>query len=127
MAAATKEMKVEQNVDLEKYQGRWYEIASMPSRFQPKNGTNSRATYTLKPDQTIHVLNETWTDGKRSFIEGSAWKFDPKSPDAKLKVRFYVPPFLPLIPVTGDYWVMALDQQYQWAMIGQPSLKYLWV
>jgi apolipoprotein D and lipocalin family protein len=128
MAAQPKDMEVVKNVDLERYQGRWYEIASMPSSFQPKNGTNTRATYRLKPDQqTIDVLNETWVKGKRGYIHGTAWKADPSSPDAKLKVRFYVPPFLPLVPVTGDYWVLALDEDYQWALIGQPSRKYLWV
>ncbi|XP_024401756.1 temperature-induced lipocalin-1 [Physcomitrium patens] len=122
-----KDLNVVQNVDLKRYQGRWYEIASIPSRFQPSTGTNSRATYALKEDQTIHVLNETWVSGKRSYIEGKAWKADAASPDAKLKVRFLVPPFFPIFPVTGDYWVMKLDENYQWALIGQPSRRYLWV
>lgn len=122
-----KDLSVAQNVDLTRYQGRWFEIASMPSRFQPTTGTNSRATYALKEDQTVDVLNETWLDGKRSFINGTAWKVDPASPDAKLKVRFVVPPFFPIFPVTGDYWVMKLDENYQWALVGQPSRKFLWV
>lgn len=123
-----KDLNVAQNVDLTRYQGRWYEIASMPSRFQPTTGTNSRATYKLRDDQTVEVLNETWLDGKRSYITGTAWKVDPASPDAKLKVRFVVPPFLPIFPVTGDYWVMKLDaENYQWALVGQPSRKFLWV
>ncbi|CAM6095934.1 unnamed protein product [Calypogeia fissa] len=121
-------METAKNVDLNKYAGSWYEIASMPSRFQPKSGTNSRATYTLNEDQTIHVLNETWVGGKRSGIEGKAWKVDPNSEDAKLKVQFWVPPFLPLVPVTGDYWVLALEEEnYSYALVGQPSKKYLWV
>jgi apolipoprotein D and lipocalin family protein len=122
-----KDLNVAQNVDLTRYQGRWYEIASMPSRFQPTTGTNSRATYSLQADQTVDVLNETWLDGKRSYIHGKAWKVDLDSPDAKLKVRFVVPPFLPIFPVTGDYWVMKLDKEYQWALVGQPSRKFLWV
>lgn len=128
-AAAVKELSVVNGVDLERYQGRWYEIASVPSKSQPKSGTNSRATYTLKADKSsVDVLNETWVNGKRSFIRGSAWKVDPSSPDAKLKVRFLVPPFLPVIPVTGDYWVIALDlQDYKWALVGQPSRKCLWI
>eukprot|EP01018_Ginkgo_biloba_P005977 Gb_06015 [translate_table: standard] len=120
-------LEVVKGLDLQKYMGRWYEIASMPSRFQPKNGVNTRATYTLNPDNTVHVLNETWTDCKRGSIEGSAYKVDPNSDEAKLKVKFYVPPFLPLIPVLGDYWVMMIDQDYKWAMVGQPSRKYLWI
>lgn len=124
---AKKEMEVVKGVDLQRYMGRWYEIASFPSRNQPKNGTDTRATYTLKEDGTVHVLNETWSDGKRGFIEGTAYKADPNSDEAKLKVKFYLPPFLPIIPVTGDYWVLFLDDDYQYALIGQPSKKSLWV
>ncbi|KAI3771838.1 hypothetical protein L6452_03007 [Arctium lappa] len=120
-------MEVVKGVDLQRYMGRWYEIASFPSRFQPKDGINTRATYKLNEDGTIHVLNETWSGGKRGFIEGTAYKADPKSDEAKLKVKFYVPPFLPIIPVTGDYWVLYLDDDYQHALIGQPSRRYLWI
>ncbi|XP_021741896.1 temperature-induced lipocalin-1-like [Chenopodium quinoa] len=123
-----KEMEVVKGVDLERYMGRWYEIASFPSRFQPKDGVNTRATYKLNPDgATVHVLNETWSAGKRSSIEGSAYKADPNSDEAKLKVKFYVPPFLPIIPVVGDYWILFLDDDYQYALIGQPSRRYLWI
>ncbi|KAL3744199.1 hypothetical protein ACJRO7_013454 [Eucalyptus globulus] len=124
---AKKEMEVVKGLDLQRYMGRWYEIASFPSRFQPKNGADTRATYTLQEDGIVRVLNETWTDGKRGFIEGTAYKADPGSDEAKLKVKFYVPPFLPIIPVVGDYWVLYLDADYQYALIGQPSRKYLWI
>eukprot|EP00246_Nothoceros_aenigmaticus_P001959 TRINITY_DN12632_c0_g1_i1.p2 TRINITY_DN12632_c0_g1~~TRINITY_DN12632_c0_g1_i1.p2 ORF type:complete len:194 (+),score=19.90 TRINITY_DN12632_c0_g1_i1:308-889(+) len=121
------ELMVVSGVDLEKYQGRWYEIATIPSRFQPKDGTNTRATYTLKADGTVGVLNETWSGGKRNSIQGTAWKADPKSDEAKLKVRFWVPPLLPLIPVTGNYYVLALDPDYKWSLVGEPCRKYLWI
>ncbi|XP_014495181.1 temperature-induced lipocalin-1-like [Vigna radiata var. radiata] len=124
---AKEEMKVVKGLDLERYMGRWYEIGSFPSRNQPKDGVNSRATYTLNKDGTVHVLNETWSNGKRGYIEGTAYKADPKSDEAKLKVKFYVPPFLPLFPVTGDYWVLYIDDDYQYALIGQPSRNYLWI
>ncbi|XP_040997786.1 temperature-induced lipocalin-1-like [Juglans microcarpa x Juglans regia] len=124
---AKKEMEVVKGLDLNRYMGRWYEIASFPSRFQPKNGENTRATYTLKDDGTVNVLNETWSDGKRGYIEGTAYKADTNSDEAKLKVKFYVPPFLPIIPVVGDYWVLYLDDDYGYALIGQPSRKYLWI
>lgn len=120
-------MEVVKGVELQRYMGRWYEIASCPSRFQPKNGINTRATYTLNADGTVNVLNETWTDGKRGYIEGSAYKADPSSDEAKLKVKFYVPPFLPIIPVVGDYWILFLDQDYTHALIGEPSRKSLWI
>uniref|UniRef100_A0A2P2IXH9 Apolipoprotein D n=1 Tax=Rhizophora mucronata TaxID=61149 RepID=A0A2P2IXH9_RHIMU len=125
--ASKKEMEVVKGLDVERYMGRWYEIASFPSRFQPKNGANTRATYTLNDDGTVHVLNETWTDGKRGYIEGTAYKADPNSDEAKLKVKFYVPPFLPIIPVVGDYWVLFLDDDYTYALIGGPARKFLWI
>ncbi|KAI7998058.1 Temperature-induced lipocalin-1 [Camellia lanceoleosa] len=52
---------------------------------------------------------------------------DPSSDAAKLKVKFYVPPFLPIIPVVGDYWVLYLDGDYHHALIGQPTRNYLWI
>ncbi len=88
---------------------------------------NTRATYKLNKDGTVHVLNETWSGGKKVSIEGSAYKADPKSDEAKLKVKFYVPPFLPIVPVTGNYWVLYLDDDYQYALIGEPTRKYLWI
>ncbi|CAL0325640.1 unnamed protein product [Lupinus luteus] len=124
---ANKEMEVVKGLDLKRYMGRWYEIASFQSRFQPKDGVDTRATYTLNDDGTVHVLNETWSGGKRGYIEGSAYKVDPKSDEAKFKVKFYVPPFLPIFPVVGDYWVLHIDNDYQYALIGQPSRRYLWI
>ncbi|KAF9614275.1 hypothetical protein IFM89_017076 [Coptis chinensis] len=99
-----KEMQVVKGLDIKRYMGRWYEIASFPSRFQPKDGKNTRATYTLKDDGTVNVLNETFSasDGKRGYIEGTSYKADTYSDEAKLKVKFYVPPFLPIFPVVGD-------------------------
>ncbi|KAJ8504485.1 hypothetical protein OPV22_005371 [Ensete ventricosum] len=127
MGKTAKEMTVVKGVDLQRYMGRWYEIASFPSRFQPRDGANTRATYTLRPDGTVHVLNETWSGGRRGSIEGTAYRADPASDEAKLKVKFYVPPFLPIFPVVGDYWVLYLDDDYQYALIGQPSRTYLWI
>ncbi|KAM3244008.1 hypothetical protein ACQJBY_055741 [Aegilops geniculata] len=120
-------MKVVRNLDLERYMGRWYEIACFPSRFQPKDGANTRATYTLGPDGAVRVLNETWTDGRRGHIEGTAFRAVDAGDEAKLRVRFYVPPFLPVFPVTGDYWVLHVDDAYQYALVGQPSRNYLWI
>ncbi|KAK1395899.1 temperature-induced lipocalin-1-like [Heracleum sosnowskyi] len=124
---ANKELEVVKGLDLERYMGRWYEIASFPSFFQPKTGENTRANYTLNGDATVHVLNETWSSGKRDSIEGTAYKADPSSDEAKLKVKFYVPPFLPIIPVVGDYWVLYIDQDYHHVLVGIPNRKSLWI
>lgn len=121
-------LDVVKDVDVKRYMGRWYEIGSIPTRFQPKDGINTRATYTLKEDGDIAVLNETWTSGKRGHIEGKAWKADPESDEAKLIVQFRVPPFLPLFSVNGDYWILALDKEnYTYAMVGEPRRNNLWV
>ncbi|KAL8464590.1 hypothetical protein ACS0TY_034193 [Phlomoides rotata] len=121
-------MKVVRNLVTERYMGRWYEIALFPSFFQPKNGKDTRTTYNLNSDgSTVHVLNETWSDGKRDSIEGTAYKANPKSDEAKLKVKFYLPLFLPLILVTGNYWVLYVDPDYQYVLIGEPLRKSLWV
>ncbi|KAK9130472.1 hypothetical protein Sjap_010959 [Stephania japonica] len=124
---AKKEMEVVKGLDLERYMGRWYEIASFPSFFQPKDSVNTRATYTLNKDGTVHVLNETYSGGKRVSIEGTAYKADPESDEAKLKVKFYLPPFLPIIPITGNYWVLYIDPDYKVALIGEPTRKFLWI
>ncbi|KAF3338569.1 temperature-induced lipocalin-1 [Carex littledalei] len=126
--ATKKEMSVVKDLDLTKYMGRWYEIASVPNFFQPKDGRNTRATYSLNSDGTIvNVLNETWSGGKRDYIEGTAYKADPNSNEAKFKVKFYVPPFLPIIPVVGNYWVLYLEENYQYVLVGEPSRTNLWI
>ncbi|KAD5317785.1 hypothetical protein E3N88_17731 [Mikania micrantha] len=124
---AKKSTEVVKNIDIARNMGRWYEIASITSRFQPKNGINTATTYTYGDDGTVNVLNETWSDGKRGFIEGTAYKADPNSDEAKLKVKFYVPPILPIIPVVGDYWVLYVDDDYQYCLIGQSSRNDLWI
>ncbi|KAK1420947.1 hypothetical protein QVD17_22930 [Tagetes erecta] len=120
-------MQVVKGLDPIQYMGRWYEIAALPSLFQPKNSINTRATYTLNPCGIVHVCNETWSYGKRDCIQGVAYKADPKSNEAKFKVKFYEPPFLPIIPVVGNYWVLYLDDDYQYVMIGEPDRRYLWI
>uniref|UniRef100_A0A7N0UXK0 Lipocalin/cytosolic fatty-acid binding domain-containing protein n=1 Tax=Kalanchoe fedtschenkoi TaxID=63787 RepID=A0A7N0UXK0_KALFE len=116
-----KEQQVVKGLDLKRYMGRWYEIAKFPSFYEPQSGENTRATYTLKPDGTVDVLNETFLKGKRIFIKGFAYKADPKSDEAKLKVKFN------LLPVIGDYWVLYLDADYQYAVVGEPSRTSLFI
>ncbi|KAG6586364.1 Temperature-induced lipocalin-1, partial [Cucurbita argyrosperma subsp. sororia] len=57
----------------------------------------------------LHSEGRPWVDGKRGFIEGTAVKANPDSDEAKLQVKFYVPPFMPIVPVVGDYWVLYLN------------------
>lgn len=109
-------------VDLERYLGTWYEIGSIPQRFQ-KGCTAVTATYSLRPDGDIRVVNACRRDslgGKPKSITGKAWVVD-KETYAKLKVRFFW-------PFSGDYWIIELDSlNYQYAVVGHPNRQYLWI
>jgi lipocalin len=108
-------------VDLKKYQGMWYEIARLPNYFERKLKCAS-ATYTLREDGKITVVNQGnyISDPQRtSSVKGVAWIPDKNVP-AKLKVQFFW-------PFSGNYWIMELDKDYRYVLVGDPSLKYLWI
>ena len=109
------------SVDLARYAGDWFEIARLPNRFQNKCESNTTASYTLRPDGKIDVLNQCRTaDGGTIRAKGTAKLADAKGPNSKLRVTFFWPFY-------GDYWVLALDPEYRWALVGEPSRKYLWI
>ncbi len=105
-------------VDLARYTGRWYEIASFPQRFQ-KGCTDSRAEYRIRQDGNVEVLNSCLRDGKVDTVKGKAWVVDRKT-GAKLKVSFFW-------PFRGDYWIIDLGKDYEYAVVSAPSMKYLWI
>lgn len=120
-------LKTVAGVDLARYQGKWYEIAKYPNRFQNKCAGNTTAEYSVKPNGGLQVVNECRsTDGKTTSATGEA-KVVKGSSNAKLKVRF-APAFLSFLSmVWGDYWVIDLDSEYTYAVIGDPDRKYFWV
>jgi apolipoprotein D and lipocalin family protein len=108
-------------VDLNRYMGKWHEIASFPQWFQ-KNCVASRADYTLRKDGEVDVLNQCQDktlDGKLRKAKGKAWVVDRKS-NAKLRVRFFW-------PFSGDYWIIDLGANYEYAVVGHPKRDYLWI
>jgi apolipoprotein D and lipocalin family protein len=115
-----KELAVVPNVDIQRYQGTWYEIARLPNSFEKKVDRVS-ATYTPLENGNIQVYNQSYKIGsnKLDYITGVAWIPNKLEP-AKLKVRFFWPFY-------GKYWIIALDNNYQYAMVGDPSRKYLWI
>jgi len=118
---AQKVPTVVSSVDLNKYAGKWYEIARLPNFFERKLKCAS-ATYTLRPDGKITVLNAgNYIDDpqKSTSTTGVAWVPDKNSP-AKLKVQFFW-------PFSGDYWIMYLDKDYKYVLVGDPDTKYLWI
>jgi apolipoprotein D and lipocalin family protein len=108
-------------VDLNRYVGQWYEIARYHHKFQ-KDCVGSKATYTLRDDGKIAVVNECYDktfSGKLRTAKGKAWVVD-KNTNARLKVSFFW-------PFAGDYWIIDLGENYEYAVIGHPTRKYLWI
>ena len=112
-------------VDLNKYTGLWYEIAKIPNSFQDQCVKNTTAKYILKDDGEFAVLNSCIDeDGKIDEADGIARIVDKKT-NAKLEVSFVS--FFGWRPFWGDYWIIGLDEDYKWAIVGTPNRKYGWV
>lgn len=112
-------------VDLKKYVGLWYELAKIPNSFQDQCVKGTTAKYILKDDGEIAVINSCIDeDGKVDDADGVARIVDKKT-NAKLEVSFVS--FLGWRPFWGDYWIIGLDENYQWAIVGTPNRKYGWV
>lgn len=107
-------------VELDRYVGRWYEVARYPNRFERDCARDVTAEYSLQENGKIRVVNScTKQDGKRKQAKGSA-KIVDKASNAKLKVTFFWPFY-------GDYWIIDLDPEYRWAVIGEPKRQFLWI
>lgn len=109
-------------VELPRYLGTWYEIARLPNSFQDGRGRECEAvtaTYTARPDGRIGVLNRCDDRGVQRNAEGHAYAVEG-SGNARLRVSFFWPFY-------GDYWVIGLDPEYRWAVVGDPEREYLWV
>lgn len=115
------------SVDLTRYIGTWYEIARLPMWFQ-RHCIDSKAIYTILPDNKIAVHNECVTDsGTLDQIDGIATVVDPTT-NARLAVTFNNV-FTRLIGPSreGNYWIIDLDPDYRIAMVGTPDRRYLWI
>lgn len=116
-------------IRLDDYLGRWYEIGRLPMSFQDKCTHNVTATYSLKDNGKINVLNACATKDGMTSVNGEAYATDETN--AKLRVSF-LPSFLKKLPIgKANYWVLASDQdtsgRYTSALVGTPNHKYLWV
>lgn len=109
-----------EEVDLNRYAGLWYEIARLPNSFE-KDLQCVTAEYTLKPKGKVEVLNKGFSSKKGAFksSKGRAWVPDDKYP-GRLKVSFFW-------PFAGDYYIISLDAEYRYALVGDPGRKYLWI
>jgi len=114
-------LKVVDNLDVNRYTGRWYEIARLPNSFE-KGLECVTANYTLLPDGKIEVFNQGHSIKDHSKIKTARGKANipNQNEPSKLKVTFFWPFY-------GDYWVIELDKDYKFALVGEPSRKYLWI
>lgn len=125
-AEPVKPLTVVQSVDINRYLGKWHEIARIPHGFQ-KGCKNSTAEYSLREDGDIKVLNSCEIAGKekRKQAIGRAWVTDTNT-NAKLRVQFFLTG-LKLNFLSGNYWIIDLDENYNYVLVGDPSRKYLWI
>jgi len=109
------------SVDLPRYMGKWYEIASFPNRFQ-KGCNCTTAEYELTDENYVRVTNtcrKDSTGGKISQVVGKAFIVEGRN-NGKLKVQFFW-------PFKGDYYIIDLSLDYDYAAVGNPGRKYLWI
>ena len=114
-------LRTVERVDLARYMGTWYELASFPTSFQ-EGCCGTSATYTLEADGVVTVRNTCARgslEGEVDSAVGRARVLDPAT-NAKLEVSFFR-------PFWGDYWIIDLDQDYTLAAVGPPSRDYLWI
>jgi apolipoprotein D and lipocalin family protein len=100
--------------------GVWYEIARIDHSFQ-RGCVKSSATYTLLPDGDVEVINRCVNekDGRLREAKGRAWSVDPEG-NSRLKVSFFW-------PFRGDYWIVELGKEYEYAVVGAPNRRFLWI
>jgi apolipoprotein D and lipocalin family protein len=131
------ELQSVSTLDLPRYQGRWYQIAYYPNRFQKQCVSNTTADYKLLEGGTLEVVNQCRTaDGTVSKAVAEGRVQQPrfltvptsKPPTlARLEVRF-APGWLSWLPwVWADYWVIQLADDYRYVVVGEPHREYLWI
>ena len=127
LRAGDSPLKTVDHVDINRYLGDWYEVARLDNKFQ-KNCTATKANYSLRDDGDIRVVNTCRIgspEGKLKKAEGRAWIDDQKT-NSKLKVQFVLTK-IKLNLLSGKYWILELDDNYQYVLVGAPSRKYLWI
>jgi len=118
----------QKNFSLERYMGDWWQIALIPNRFQKMCVGQAQANYTLLSSGDVRIVNQCVdNDSKLKSAEGIAKVNKTFDDTARLKVRF-APRWLSALPfVWGDYWVLAIEEDYSAVLVGSPDREYLWV
>jgi apolipoprotein D and lipocalin family protein len=106
------------NVNIDKYQGTWYEIARFEHFFE-KGCKNVTATYKLNEDK-IDVTNRCVKIDSNEIKIANGVAYSTNNENSKLKVSFFRPFY-------GDYWILDLEENYEYVLVGTPSREYLWI
>ncbi len=115
------ELATVEHVDIERYMGTWFEIAKLPQSFE-KGLVGITATYSMLPNGKVGVVNKGYKgdfNGRTKTAQGRAMVVDAKT-NAKLRVSFFW-------PFAGDYWILELGRDYEYAVVGEESRNYLWI
>ena len=121
------EVQTVSSVDVKRYAGKWYEIARHSNKFQKKCVGNTTATYTTKADGKIAVVNQClMKDGTTGKAEGEAKIADTAS-NAKFEMSFASKFKSFLSADWDDYWIVDLDENYQYAAVSDPKRENLWI
>ena len=112
-------------VDLELYQGTWYEISKIPNSFQDHCIKGTTANYQLNDEGNIIVINRCFDEDNESDEAEGLAKIVEGSGNSKLEVSFVS--IFGWHLFWGDYWILGLDEDYRYAVIGTPSRKYGWI
>jgi apolipoprotein D and lipocalin family protein len=120
-------MSTVSNFEVERYLGQWHQVAAIPAWFQSDCVANTAADYAMGEDGLIEVVNSCETaDGSRKKAEARA-RFLKDPSDSRLEVTFVEMAGLWVWPAAGDYWIIGLDPEYRWAVVGQPSREFAWI
>ncbi len=113
------------SLDVERYMGNWYAIASIPTSFERQCIQGTTAEYTLLENGQVQVVNTCYdADGNPDVARGRAWIPDPED-TAKLQVSFVS--FLWFWLFSAPYWVIDLAPDYSYAVVGHPTRQYGWI
>jgi len=120
-------MSAVSNFEIERYLGQWHQVAAIPAWFQSDCVANTAADYAMGEDGLIDVVNSCETaDGSRKKAKARA-RFLKGPTNGRLEVTFVEVAGLWVWPAAGDYWIIGLDPEYRWALVGQPTREFGWI
>ena len=112
-------MEAVKDLDLDRFMGDWHVIANIPT-FIEKNTTNNLESYSLRDDGNVDITFTVTTEaGERKSYSATGFVLDQNQP-SRWRVQFFW-------PVKFPFYVIELDEEYSYTVIGLPNRKYVWV